>query len=207
MADANAALEAARGVRDELTAAHAKIKVLEARLLALQRAASESQRLAAEAQEALEATRRELAAASGSATEVETRALARADAAAKELAAEKGRSAAAEKAHAAALAAARAEGADAAAPLRAAVAASAADLARERERCAELQRSVEHLTKAGEEAKELWARLKEALLVRAGPQGTRVLRFGPNATEPTHPGGGRERGARGHAEGDDGRVG
>ena len=164
MGDAIAALEAAKAVRDELTQAHAKIKTLEARLLAMQRAASESQRLAAEAQEALELTRKELAAAT--AGEAETRAAARAEAAAQEVAAEKERFAAAEKAHAVALAAARAESSTAVAPLKAAAAAAAAEAARERERCAELQRSVEPLTRAGEEAKELWARLKEALLVR-----------------------------------------
>ena len=60
MADATAALEAARAVRDELAAEKQKVKTLEARLLAMQRAASESQRLAAEAQEALDAARREL---------------------------------------------------------------------------------------------------------------------------------------------------
>ena len=162
--DATAALEAAKAVRDELALAHGKIKTLEARLLAMQRAASESQRLAAEAQEALELTRKELAAAT--AGDAESRAAAAAEAAAAALAAEKERFVSAEKAHAAALAAARAEAATAVAPLKAAAAAAQAEAVREHERCAELQRSVEHLTRAGEEAKELWARLKEALLVR-----------------------------------------
>ena len=85
--DASAALEAAKAVRDELAQAHGKIKTLEARLLAMQRAASESQRLAAEAQEALELCRKELAAATAGQTE--SLAAARAEAAAKELAAEK----------------------------------------------------------------------------------------------------------------------
>jgi hypothetical protein len=166
----NAALIAAK---EELLSAAARIKALTeektrtaAQLLALQRAVSEAQRVGAERSEALEHLREELAAASSVTDDAESRVAAKLDAAARELKAEREKAAAVDLAHNAAVAAAVAAAGATERELRAALAGSAAEAAKERERVAELQRSVEHLTRAGEEAKELWARLKEALLVR-----------------------------------------
>ena len=58
----------------------------------------------------------------------------------------------------------------------------------EHEKNAELQRTVEHLYRAGIEAKELWARLKEALLAeeyKEAPVGTikKLMKASSDAAE------------------------
>jgi len=135
-------------------------------LRALQRAVSESQRVAAEAAELADKLRGELAAEKQVSSSVESRGADKMAALERAAKAEKEKAAAAELAHHTALAAAAQAAAAQERRLQEEVAAVRQQLAQEQERVAELQRSVEHLTRAGEEAKELWARLKQALLVR-----------------------------------------
>jgi chromosome segregation ATPase len=135
-------------------------------LRALQRAVSESQRVAAEAAEQADKLRGELAAEKQVSSSVESRGADKMAALERAAKAEKEKAAAAELAHHTALVAAAQAAAAQERRLQEEVAAVRQQLAQEQERVAELQRSVEHLTRAGEEAKELWARLKQALLVR-----------------------------------------
>ena len=136
-----------------ITKLNESLRVKDEQLRVLQRAASESQRIAAEASEAADKLRSEL--------EAEKKVTSSAEAGVTEKLAmlelkiklEKEKAAGAELAHQAAVASAAKE-----------LAASKAEVAAERERCAQLQTAVEQLTRAGEEATELWARLKEALL-------------------------------------------
>ncbi len=135
-------------------------------LRVLQRAVSESQRVAAEATEKLETLRGELETEKKVSVHAEERVADKLQALERQAKLEREKAAAAELAHNAALAAAAAAAAASEQKLREELAAAKADAAAEKERVSELQRTVEHLTKAGEEAKELWARLKQALLVR-----------------------------------------
>jgi DNA repair exonuclease SbcCD ATPase subunit len=141
--------------------------VLTEQLRVMQRAVSESQRVAAEASEEVEKLRGELESEKKATSAVEERAgdkLAALERAAK---AEREKAAAVELSHHTAQAAAAQAAAGREKALQEEVAAVRSELAVEKERVSELQRSVEHLTRAGEEARELWARLKQALLVRA----------------------------------------
>jgi chromosome segregation ATPase len=160
-------------------------------LRALQRAVSESQRVAAERAEELEKVRAELEAASSVTSDAEARVVAKLDAAARELKAEREKAASVELVHNAAVAAATANANAQVEEMRVALAAAQAEAAKDRERAAELQKSVEHLSRAGEEAKELWERLKEALNVRgarvAGANARHhAARRGPRGRRATH---------------------
>ena len=135
----------------------------------------------------LEKVRAELDTAAAVTGDAEARVSVKLDAAARELKAEREKAAAVELAHNAALVAAASAANALAKDLRAALAAAQAEAARDKERVVELQKSVEHLTRAGEEAKELWTRLKEALMARARADAARApaarvhpaLRCGP----------------------------
>ena len=141
--------------------------VLTEQLRVMQRAVSESQRVAAEASEEVERLRSELELEKKATSGVEERAGDKLAALERAVKAEREKAASAELAANATLAAAAQAAAAREKALQEEAAAVRSELATEKERVAELQRSVEHLTRAGDEARELWARLKQALLVRA----------------------------------------
>jgi len=131
----------------------------------LQRAVSESQRVAAEATEKLDALKVELQAEKAVSEGAEERASEKLKALERSAKVERERAATEELQHHAQLAASAAAAAVTELQLRQELAVAHSEARAEKEAKAELQRTVEHLTRAGEEAKELWARLKQALLV------------------------------------------
>ena len=161
--------------------------VLTEQLRVMQRAVSESQRVAAEASEAADELRHSLELEKQATSGVEQRAADKLAALERAVKQERETAAALELANNAAMATAAAAAAAREKALQEEAAAVRSDLAVEKERVAELQRSVEHLARAGEEAKELWARLKQALLVRAAWVGGLVLFLGPVPSRPQAP--------------------